>query len=100
MKPINPSHLNSWGCLLTGLAAFSLAPHPASAANSFLGVAAGDASTSDAILWTRCVDINAPASVALTAQVSTDPLFATHTDFSTSTDVNKDYTAKVPVTGL
>src|SRR5262249_13858528 len=60
---------------------------------TFLGVAAGDASTTNALLWTRCVNSNAPAPVALTAQVSTDPLFSSHTDFSVSTDAAKDYTA-------
>ena len=40
--------------------------------NPFLGVAAGDADASSAVLWTR---INRTQSVPLTAQVSTDPGF-------------------------
>ena len=67
----------------------------------FLGVASGDASTSDAIIWTRAVDTNSPAATSLTAQVSTDPTFATGVQsFSVSTDATLDYTAKLLVTGL
>ncbi|HEX9047519.1 MAG TPA: acid phosphatase [Verrucomicrobiae bacterium] len=86
--------------LCSGLATMTVAMCSAAAANSFLGVAAGDASSTDAVLWTRCVDTNAPASVALTAQVSTDPAFGSHTDFALNTDTNNDYTAKVVATGL
>ena len=84
------------------LASFGVAAvvQSALAANSFLGVAAGDASSTDVVLWTRCVDTNAPATVSLTAQVSTDPAFGTHTDFALSTDTNKDYTAKVVASPL
>src|SRR5215467_3044037 len=68
---------------------------------SFLGVAAGDATRSDAILWTRAVDTNAPAATALTAQVTTDPTFGSGVlAFAVSTDPAKDYTAKVDATGL
>ena len=67
----------------------------------FLGVASGDASTSDAIIWTRAVDTNAPAATSLTAQVSTDSTFATGVQsFPVTTDATLDYTAKLLVTGL
>ena len=100
MKPTKHRNLRNIGRLLASAASLSLTTFAAAAANSFLGVAAGDASSTDAVLWTRCVDTNAPASVALTAQVSTSPLFSTHADFSVSTDINKDYTAKVQATNL
>ncbi|HZL79028.1 MAG TPA: acid phosphatase, partial [Candidatus Limnocylindrales bacterium] len=83
-----------------GVAGLSAAALTAKAGVSFLGVAAGDASSQDAILWTRAVDTNALAIVALTAQVSTDPGFGSYLSFATSTDTTKDYTAKVAATGL
>jgi len=68
---------------------------------SFLGVAAGDASSTTAVLWTRAVDTNAPAAAMLTAQVSTDAGFSTSVStFSVSTDATKDYTAKTTAGGL
>ena len=43
---------------------------------SFVGVGAGDASSTDVILWTRAQDITRTTGVALMAQVSTDSTFA------------------------
>jgi phosphodiesterase/alkaline phosphatase D-like protein len=40
----------------------------------FTGVAAGDATSIDAIVWTRALDPSTPGA-AVTAQHSTDPLF-------------------------
>ncbi|MBO0721915.1 MAG: SdiA-regulated domain-containing protein, partial [Blastocatellia bacterium] len=66
--------------------------------NPFLGVAAGDANVSGAVLWTR---INRPQSVALTAQVSTDPDFAgSPLTFAGVSDATRDYTTKVAANGL
>ena len=100
MKKNKQSKFRAISRLLAGVGGLSLTTCAATAANSFLGVAAGDASSTNAMLWTRCVDTNAPAMVVLTAQVATDPLFGTHTDFTVNTDINKDYTAKVLATGL
>ena len=100
MKTKHQTKLRKYGRLFVGASGFSLTALAASAANSFLGVAAGDASSTDAILWTRCVDTNTPAVVSLTAQISINPAFGTHTDFSVSTDATKDYTAKILATGL
>src|SRR5262249_33882987 len=45
---------------------------------TFLAVGAGDATGTDAILWTRAQDITRGATgIGLIAQVSTDPTFAT-----------------------
>ncbi len=88
------------GRLLASVASLSATALTAQANLSFLGVAAGDASSQDAILWTRAVDTNAPAVVALTAQVSTDPAFGSYSSFAVNNDTTKDYTAKVDATGL
>jgi uncharacterized protein YjiK/phosphodiesterase/alkaline phosphatase D-like protein len=66
--------------------------------NPFLGVAAGDAAASSAVLWTR---VNRPQSVAVTAQVSTDAGFGgTLLTFSGTSDLTKDNTVKIAATGL
>lgn len=71
------------------------------AAVDFLGVAAGDASTTNATLWTRAVDTATPASVTITLQITTDPTFTSGISTVTaSTDVSKDYTCKIDLTGL
>jgi acid phosphatase len=100
MKPNKQGNIFKYGRLLAVLASLLLVAQPLEAAVSYSGVAAGDASSTEVTLWTRCVDPNAPAAVALTAQVSTSPAFGTHTDFSVSTIVTNDYTAKVTATGL
>ncbi|HET6861941.1 MAG TPA: SdiA-regulated domain-containing protein, partial [Pyrinomonadaceae bacterium] len=66
--------------------------------NPFLGVAAGDANASSAVLWTR---INRAQSATVTAQVSTDAAFsAASLTFSGTTDPTKDNTLKIVATGL
>ena len=100
MKSINCNQLFRLGRLLAGVASLSATALTARASVSFLGVAAGDASSQDAILWTRAVDTNAPATVALTAQVATNLAFGSFLSFAISTDTTKDYTAKVAATGL
>jgi phosphodiesterase/alkaline phosphatase D-like protein len=44
---------------------------------TFLGVAAGDASTNDVIVWTRAKDEANPQPTAINVQISTDPTFTT-----------------------
>jgi phosphodiesterase/alkaline phosphatase D-like protein len=76
---------------------------PSSAAVSFLGVAAGDATTSSAVVWTRAVDASAPsAAVAVTLQYSTDPTFIgfTTVNGTTSTAADGDNTLKLSLSGL
>jgi len=83
--------------ILSGSSAFA----PPVSALTFLGVASGDATTSDAVIWTRAVDTAAPAAATLVGQVSTDPTLATGVlSFSVTTDPAKDYTAKVVASGL
>src|SRR5262249_48291017 len=68
---------------------------------SFLAVGAGDASSTDAILWTRAQDVSTSQGVALMAQVSTDPTFATGlATFLGTTAPAHDYTIHVDATGL
>ncbi len=100
MKSNNRKQLFRLGRLLAGVASLSVTALTAKASVSFLGVAAGDASSQDAILWTRAVDTNAPATVALTAQVATNLSFGSYLSFAVSTDTTKDYTAKVVAGGL
>ena len=105
MKSTNRKQLFRLGRLLAGVASLSAATLTAETGRAadnvaFLGVAAGDATSQDAILWTRAVDTNVLASVALTAQVSTSLSFGSYLSFPTSTDTTKDYTAKVVASGL
>jgi phosphodiesterase/alkaline phosphatase D-like protein len=68
---------------------------------SFLGVGAGDATSSDAILWTRAQDSSSLAGVGLMAQVSADPTFATGlATFAGTTDPAHDFTIHVDALGL
>jgi phosphodiesterase/alkaline phosphatase D-like protein len=68
---------------------------------TFLGVAAGDATSSDVSLWTRAQDSAATAGVPLMAQVSTNETFAAGlATFAGTTDPAHDYTIHVDATGL
>jgi phosphodiesterase/alkaline phosphatase D-like protein len=77
---------------------------------SFLGVAAGDATSSDAILWTRTQDSAATPvaptgyipgeSVSLTALVSTDPALGSGVFYTGTTDPTRDFTIHLDATGL
>src|SRR5262249_9487358 len=93
----NPRH-----SLLVVLAAAALAASGyASGTVSFLAVGAGDASSSDAILWTRAQDPASATGVALVAQVSRDPTFASGVlTFPGASDATADYTFHVDATGL
>jgi phosphodiesterase/alkaline phosphatase D-like protein len=67
------------------------------------GVAAGDATNTSAILWTRTYDSNSPGGIAteLTAQVAKNPTFnPVFSSFSGKTNPDKDYTLKIDATGL
>ena len=87
-----------------GLASlFAFFATTAQAAVSFLGVAAGDATSTSVILWTRAVDTAAPANTLLALDMTTDPAFAsgiTHLAGACTTDSTKDYVCKLPVSGL
>src|SRR5262249_28295344 len=68
---------------------------------TFLAVGAGDATSSDAILWTRAQDDPSSAGVGLMAQVSADPTFATGlAPFAGTTDPAHDFPLHVDATGL
>jgi phosphodiesterase/alkaline phosphatase D-like protein len=70
-------------------------------ATSFLAVAAGDADSTSAVLWTRATDGTSNA-LGLTAQVSVDPgfgsLIASYP--ATTAPATRDSTARVLATGL
>ncbi|NDF00453.1 MAG: hypothetical protein EB034_19610, partial [Verrucomicrobia bacterium] len=102
LKPIRAvqQRLKSgWLAMMAGGLLFgSPATH---AAPTFLGYSAGDATSTDVTLWTRAVDANAPASVQVFAQLTTDQTFSSGVfNFLISTVVTNDYTAKVQVSQL
>jgi phosphodiesterase/alkaline phosphatase D-like protein len=74
----------------------------ADASVSFLGVAAGDATTDDATVWTRAKDESSPGSTAINVQITIDPTFNSGvTTLSAGTaDATTDYTVKANVAGL
>jgi 3-phytase/alkaline phosphatase D len=70
---------------------------------AFSGVAAGDATKNSEILWTRTVDKATKQGILanLNVQVSTDANFsAIAKSYTTTSDPNRDYTAKIDATGL
>src|SRR5215475_12533548 len=87
-----------------GLVAPALCCEPSSvrADVQFLGVAAGDATDTDAVVWTRAVDTNAPSAATLAIQLApNDPTLTSGAVIGiVSTDPAKDYTAKLAVTNL
>ena len=87
--------------MLTALAAAGFVSS-AKADVSYLGVAAGDAGSNDAILWTRAVDSTNPAATPLTALVSTTPTFdaGTVSPFAGTTSALDDYTLHLNAIGL
>src|SRR5713101_736632 len=65
----------------------------------FDGIAAGDASSTDAILWTRAA--NGGSSTDLMAQIATDPGFDNIVStLSGTADADGDFTLKLDATGL
>jgi len=67
---------------------------------TFLGVAAGDATTTEAILWTRVSEPQG-ASVPLTVQIATNTDFSSAVQtYSASTVPTNDNTLKISATGL
>ncbi len=101
--------------LATGIATLLAGPitaHSAqtSTAITFLGAAAGDASSNDVILWTRTGDTSTPpnaVSVAVTLNISTDPTLQTGVTPITGTSVynpasveHGDGTLKLDVSSL
>ena len=67
------------------------------------GVAAGEATSTSAVLWTRTENSVTQQGIAahLSAEVSTDPQFKSNViAFAGDTDPNRDYTVKLDATGL
>jgi len=100
-KPHPRSQVTRWTVLslgVAGLVAF-LSPS-AGAAVTFLGVAAGDASSTSVALWTRAVDDAVPANTPLMLEITTDQAFAKHIEqlpSACTTDSTKDYACKLEV---
>src|SRR6267378_3862738 len=85
--------------LVTG---YMLETTGADADATFLGVAAGDATTNDIIVWTRAKDEANPQPTAINVQISTDPTFSSGvtTLLAGTADSTADYTVKTNVAGL
>ena len=79
-------------------------PVPARAAGiAFTGVAAGDMTESDAILWTRTADpaTGVPVSAAITVQLGAEPEFRKLLfTYKGASDAARDGIAKIDATGL
>ena len=81
------------------IAAALMLVQPALGAVRFDGIAAGDATSSAAILWTRAD--NGGQTAALTAEVSDDPAFGRGVRrFAGTTSAASDFTLKLDATGL
>jgi len=75
----------------------------AQAAVSFLGVAAGDATSTSAVLWTRAMDSAVPGNTILALDISTDPAFAsavTRVANACTADSTKDSVCKLKMGAL
>ena len=74
----------------------------ADAALTFLGVAAGDATTNDVIVWTRAEDESNPEPTDINVQITTDPTFGTgvSTMLTGTATALTDYTVKTNIGSL
>ena len=75
----------------------------ADASVNFLGVAAGDATSNDGIVWTRAKDESNPQPTGINVQISTDQAFSpgvSTTLLAGTADSATDYTVKANVGGL
>src|SRR5262245_1981491 len=74
----------------------------ADAALTFLGVAAGDATTNDVIVWTRAEDESNPQPTDISVQVTTDPAFISgvSTMLAGTATALTDYTVKTNISTL
>jgi len=68
----------------------------------FLGVAAGDATSTDVILWTRAKDEFNPQPMDVNVQITTDPTFSSgvSTMFAGTAAALTDYTVKTNIGSL
>lgn len=105
MKNLHPLRLLRPEILAASIASLlSIALPATNGAVSFLGVAAGDVSTSDATVWSRAVDSNLPGgAIPVTLQVSTDQTFSvgvTSQALTTTSAAAGDNTVKATIAAL
>ncbi|HVT79998.1 MAG TPA: alkaline phosphatase D family protein [Phycisphaerae bacterium] len=77
-----------------------LAATTARADVAFTGIAAGDATTTSAIVWARAVDAAAPGACVLALQYGTDEKLAGATELAVQTSAERDFTCKAELTSL
>lgn len=84
------------------VAGYMLKPTGVDADVAFLGVASGDATTNDVVVWTRAKDEANPQPTAINVQISQDPRFITGvTTLPAGTAGSPtNYTVKSNVSGL
>jgi phosphodiesterase/alkaline phosphatase D-like protein len=87
---------------LAFLAGYMFTPTRSNADVTFLGVAAGDATTNDVIVWTRAKDEANPEPADINVQISSDPTFnsGVTTLLAGTAGLPTDYTVKTNVSGL
>jgi len=87
---------------LAFVAGYLLKTTSADADVTFAGVAAGDATTNDVIVWTRAKDEANPQPTDINLQISTDPTFnsGVTTLLAGTAGSPTDYTVKANVSGL
>jgi acid phosphatase len=99
-----PRRHKAKAALLTCAAAVAqaFAPATAHASPTYLGVAAGDASSTDAVLWTRVTDSGNAGTITSTLSIAAnDPTLTTNvTQISVTNNPAADNTAKVDLGGL
>src|SRR5262249_31314445 len=107
VNPTNKSSLHNMknlfsprNAVLLFAAAFMIST--ADAALTFLGVAAGDATSTDVIVWTRAKDEINPQPTDINVQISTDPTFPSpvNTMLAGTASVLTDYTVKTNIGSL
>src|SRR6478672_8387314 len=67
---------------------------------AFLGVAAGDAATTSAVVWTRALPAGTPLDVDLTTDLAFNPKTTTHLSDACVTDAAHDATCKAALSNL
>jgi phosphodiesterase/alkaline phosphatase D-like protein len=96
-----PNRANARRCRQRFLPTFDTLELRLTPSVQYTAVAAGDATSHDAILWTRALDPAQPQALSLIAEVSTDPTFRSiDAAFLGRTVPSRDYTVKIDATGL
>jgi phosphodiesterase/alkaline phosphatase D-like protein len=101
MNPQSTFGLNKLAIFSMGALGCLLGASPLRADLGFTAVAAGDASSTSAVLWTRAIDTNAPTPVSLVLSLGTNASFAgTVASLPCGTDLTRGGVCKLDLTNL